>query len=69
MDQCKHCNSTLGFYVNDVIVHGNVISCYNFDGTEGDNSAMFDGLTTKPGKDAYCLDCDGYVGKTKDLLD
>ncbi|HAC5626860.1 TPA_asm: hypothetical protein GZY09_00915 [Listeria monocytogenes] len=68
MTICVICGSTNGFYTNENIVRGNVISVYNSDGTWGDNSGMYDHLVTEAGKHAYCIDCGGYVGKTEKIV-
>ncbi|EAE5023177.1 hypothetical protein G7498_001058 [Listeria monocytogenes] len=68
MITCKSCGSVNGFYTNENVVGGHVIGIYNADGSWGDNSGMYDGLITVAGKNAYCVDCYCYVGKTKDLV-
>lgn len=60
MTICVICGSTNGFYTNENIVRGHVISVYN--------SGMYDHLVTEAGKHAYCIDCGGYVGKTEKIV-
>ncbi|AKO92687.1 hypothetical protein BEH_11635 [Priestia filamentosa] len=55
--ECPHCHSKEGYYSKER-VYGSVNWKYNFDGSEADNSAAYDYLTTKSGKCAYCRACD-----------
>lgn len=61
MQKCKYCGSENGFYSKDS-VKARVQTYYNFDGSEGDNSGMYDSLEHTVGKKAYCMSCDKILG-------
>jgi hypothetical protein len=57
MESCPHCNYMGGYYVKEK-VSGSIYYYYNFDGSQADNSSMYDHLIHKGGKVAYCKNCD-----------
>lgn len=63
---CPHCESKTGFYLK-VQVQGTTITNHNWDGTEGDNTHMYDDLRDSGGKVGYCQGCDRPVGNN-DLI-
>ncbi|PJN53641.1 hypothetical protein PAEVO_03610 [Paenibacillus sp. GM2FR] len=54
--QCPHCGNDESYYVKQQ-VSGNIHYRINFDGSEGENSEMYDSLQHKSGKYAYCDSC------------
>lgn len=56
IDGCQHCGSKEGFFEKQQI-HGRINYRYNFDGTEADNTDIYDLTTVTRGKYAYCLHC------------
>lgn len=63
---CPHCGSEDGYYTKDYI-SGSSYFYVKFDGSEADNGHMYEHLTHKRGKRAYCAECDRYIGPS-DLL-
>lgn len=62
INECPHCKSKDGYYTKEQ-VHGTVRYKFNFDGTESENDSMYDLLSYKGGKYAYCLRCDKRLFK------
>ena len=56
VDRCPRCGSDEGYYTKDYL-YGRSSFNYNYDGTESDNSGMYDGLNCKSGNIAYCINC------------
>lgn len=56
IDNCPHCGSDEGFYTK-VQVSGTTRYCYNYDGSEAENSELYESCSHKGGKYAYCLKC------------
>lgn len=56
IDHCPHCGSKDGYFEKQQI-RGPINFCYNFDGTEADNTDMYNATTFTHGKYAYCLHC------------
>lgn len=59
---CPHCGSDEGYYTKDY-VSGSCNTRYNFDGTVEDNGDMYESLTHKCGKVAYCSSCHKKIGR------
>lgn len=55
-ESCPHCGSVSGFYTKEQAT-GTVVIRFNYDGSEAENGSMYDGLTYKGGKVAYCTNC------------
>ena len=69
IDHCPKCGSTEGYYTKDR-VSGIVHYKNSFDPTEEkDNCEMYDYLSHKTGKVAYCIDCDKKICNTDDIMD
>ncbi|WP_336769854.1 hypothetical protein [Bacillus bombysepticus] len=66
IDGCSYCGSKLGYYTKEQ-ASGSLQYQHNFDGSEKDNATVFDGLTFKGGKFAYCISCDKRLFKMDDL--
>lgn len=60
IDQCPHCGSDYGYYTKDYI-RGSIRYICGFDGTERDNTDMYDFATHSAGKQAYCVECGKYL--------
>jgi len=56
MKECPYCGSDDGYYTKSS-VRGTVIMRSKFDGSDSENGDMYDYLTHKYGKTAYCLGC------------
>lgn len=67
IDKCPHCGSAEGFYIlSDCI---NVPIRSGFDGSEKDNSDMYDCATdVHYHRYAYCMECDEVIGNASTLL-
>lgn len=57
LEECPHCGSTAGYYTKTQ-VRGSVKFHYNFDGSEANNSEMYDHLHHTNGNVAYCVTCE-----------
>ena len=66
MDQCPYCGSTAGYYTKDYI-YGSSWFNYSFDGSYADNSCMYDCLTRRPGRVAYCQECGKRLFKIEEM--
>ncbi|WP_162944228.1 hypothetical protein [Paenibacillus aceti] len=55
MKECPHCGG--GSYYQKYQVSGPSRAYSNFDGTEAENGEMYEGLTYRGGKYAYCAGC------------
>lgn len=65
---CPHCESQEGFYTREQ-VRGTATVRYTEQGHyASENGHIYDYLTHSGGKNAYCLDCKKYVGKSADLI-
>ncbi len=53
---CPHCGSDKGYFAKDY-AFGRVLTYYSFDGSQVDNSEMYQSLTYKNGKFLYCYAC------------
>lgn len=62
---CPKCGSDVGYYTKDY-ASGPVYYNHNYDGTEADNSEMYNGLVFTRGKYAYCLACYERLFKIKE---
>ncbi len=63
VDKCPFCGNDKEFYTKDYIF-GSSWFIYNFnDEIESDNSSMYDNLSHKPGKFAYCCKCNRRIFK------
>lgn len=62
LECCPHCGSDEGFY-EKMQVRGTIRCRHNFDGTEAENSDMYDYLNYAGGKYAYCLHCNKRLFK------
>ena len=64
--KCPHCGSDEGIYTKATYI--NIPCSMNYDGTEMDNSEMYDNAEGyKFGKNAYCLACGKIVCRLKKL--
>jgi len=66
-ENCPYCGSDGGFYTKDY-VSGHATTRFMFDGSDADNSDMYEGLSHRMGKVAYCLDCHKSLFKMKDVV-
>jgi hypothetical protein len=57
LEACPKCGSDEGYYTKET-ASGTIRYRYNYDGSEAENGDMYDGLSYKGGKWAYCLSCD-----------
>lgn len=65
---CPHCKSNRGFYVRET-VRGSATVLYTNNGDySNDQSAMYDGLMHRGGKNAYCVRCHKQIGKSANLI-
>lgn len=60
LTECQFCGCN-EFYVKEYYF-GSLEFILTFDGTEGDNSGMYDGLSVKTNKRTYCRKCNKYLG-------
>lgn len=66
IDKCPYCGCDSGFYTKDY-AYG-VTRCYRrFSGEEANNSELIPALIYRPGKYAYCIDCNKRLFKTSEL--
>lgn len=67
IDKCPHCGSAEGFYtLSDYI---NVPLKIGFDGSERDNSEMYDCVTDiRYHRYAYCLECGEVIGNASTMV-
>ena len=61
---CPYCGSDAGFYTKDY-VRGMTRYFYRFDGSEADNSSLYDMLYHTKGAYAYCANCDKRLFRMK----
>jgi len=66
IDKCPYCGSDWGYYTKDYICGSTWYRC-NYDGSEADNGDMYDILTHRAGKVAYCQNCNHRLFKISDL--
>lgn len=66
IERCPHCGKGTGFYQKNY-VYGPVSYNLKFDGTEDDNSEMYNALNYKYGKVAYCSECDKKIANVVDM--
>ncbi len=59
---CPYCGSYAGYYTKDY-VRGMTRYFYRFDGSEADNSSLYDMLYHTKGAYAYCANCDKRLFK------
>ncbi|ASA22627.1 hypothetical protein B9T62_18645 [Paenibacillus donghaensis] len=64
--QCPHCNSSEGYYIKEQ-VSGTVHYRTNFDGSEADNTEVYDYLKHRSGKLAFCINCNKKIFKVEEL--
>lgn len=62
IEKCPHCDSKDGYYTKEQ-VYGSIQMQHNFDGSEKDNSTLYDSLNLKGGAFAYCISCDKRLFK------
>lgn len=62
---CPHCGSTDGFYTFDT--YKNIPYRMGFDGTNQDNSEMYENATIYRGKLAYCQQCNKVICRVSTL--
>lgn len=53
---CPHCGSKGGYHTK-MQVRGSIVVYFNFDGSEADNTEMYQHLQHHGGEYAYCNDC------------
>lgn len=63
--ECPHCGNDYDFYTKDYISGSSQFN-YKFDGSEADNSTMYEDLKHETGKYAYCGSCDKRLFKVKE---
>ncbi|MGE4282356.1 MAG: hypothetical protein AB7G87_01405 [Clostridia bacterium] len=66
VDKCPFCESDSGFYTKEQ-VHGSINVRHNYDGSEAENGSMYECLSYKGGKFAYCLDCKRRLFKMSEI--
>lgn len=66
IEHCPHCDSSHGYYVKER-VYGSVRYNYHFDGSEAENGDMYEYLSYKGGKVAYCSECHKKLFNVSDL--
>jgi|APAga8741244001_1050109.scaffolds.fasta_scaffold06952_4 hypothetical protein len=64
-NSCKYCGSKLGYYTKGYVT-GSFVTRFNFDGSESDNTGMYDHLSHKEGKYKYCRSCHKRLEKVND---
>ena len=67
--KCPKCGSENGFYIK-VKVTGSTRTYYDSEGVylmDGTNSAIYDHLTHKDGKIAYCIDCNKKIDSVANI--
>lgn len=57
---CKRCGGTT--YYTKARVTGFVYTHHNMDGSEADNTGMYDTIKEQPGRTAYCSECGVRIG-------
>jgi hypothetical protein len=57
INTCPYCGSSAGFFIRQQVT-GSISINFNYDGSDADNTEMYDYLTHKGGKVAYCQDCE-----------
>jgi hypothetical protein len=65
IDHCPYCGSDSGYFTKDH-AEGRIDYNHNFDGTEADNTCMYDMLTVTYGKRAYCIECGRFLFSMKE---
>lgn len=55
LEKCPHCGC--GSYYTKMQANGPIKTYFNFDGTEAENGEMYEGLSYRGGKYAYCANC------------
>jgi hypothetical protein len=66
IDKCPYCDSEEGYYIKEKVA-GAIHFKTKFDGTESDNSDMYDHLEHKSSKSAYCVNCHKRLFKVSEL--
>jgi hypothetical protein len=56
VNSCPYCSSEEGFYLKG-FMKGRYIYRFNYDGSEAENGDLYDSLSCKEGKTAYCQSC------------
>ena len=67
IESCTHCGSDEGYYTKDY-VKGHTVTRFTFDGSEAENTDMYEGLSHRMGKVAYCLNCHKRLFKMEEAL-
>lgn len=66
--KCPRCKSDRGFYTKEQ-VRGTATPRYTKDGHYARiNEHLYDSLIHSGGKNAFCLKCDSYIGKSENLI-
>jgi hypothetical protein len=60
---CPYCGSDVGYYTKDY-ARGMIRYFYRFDGSEADNSGMYNLLSYRNGAYAYCAVCNKRLFRT-----
>ena len=63
---CPHCGSEEGFY-SKFSVSGSSVYRHNYDGSEAENSSMYDHINHRTSKYAYCQSCDKRLFKMSEF--
>ncbi|MET3658358.1 hypothetical protein [Sporosarcina psychrophila] len=56
IEKCPHCASNEEFY-SKLTITGSTVLYHNYDGSDAENSGLYDGLNEKQSKYAYCSNC------------
>ncbi|MCM3180203.1 hypothetical protein [Cytobacillus horneckiae] len=65
---CPHCHAQEGFFLKEQ-VYGTAEPHFTKEGHYAiENGHIYDSLTHKGGKLAYCRNCQKSIGKSKDLI-
>ncbi|KIV56467.1 hypothetical protein AM501_09950 [Aneurinibacillus migulanus] len=60
INECTHCGSNEGYYIKQY-AFGSIKQNFNFDGSEADNTEMYQHLNHKGGSVAYCSSCNKKI--------
>ena len=64
---CPHCKAVEGFYVRERITGIATINYTELGDYASEQSSMYDYLNHSGGKNAYCVKCEKYIGKSEKL--
>ena len=64
-NKCPFCSSNEGFFTREQI-HGAIRFRYNFDGSEKDNSNVYNDVNFTGGRAAYCISCNRLIFRFDD---